>query len=53
MIYLLLATASLIVGFTDSLSIVAVYALLAIPALFTLIYNRNAVREARLSEERF
>lgn len=53
MIYLLLATASLIVGLTDSLSIVAVYALLAIPALFTLIYNRNAVREARLSEERF
>ena len=44
MIYLLLATASLIVGLTDSLSIVAVYALLAIPALFTLIYNRNAVR---------
>ena len=40
MIYLLLATASLIVGLTDSLSIVAVYALLAIPALFTLIYNR-------------
>ena len=39
MVYMLLATASLIVALTDTITIVAIYAILAIPASFTLIYN--------------
>jgi serine phosphatase RsbU (regulator of sigma subunit) len=53
MTYVLTAMASLIVAFTNSLSAVPLFSLLAIPAIFSLLYNRNAVREARLSGERF
>ena len=53
MVYVLIAMASLIVALTNSSPAVGLYALLAIPALFTMLYNRNAVREARLSAERF
>ena len=53
MTYVLIAMASLVVAFTNSISAVPLFSLLAIPAIFSLLYNRNAVREARLSGERF
>ena len=53
MTYVLVALVSFIVAFTNSLSSVALFSLLAIPAIFSLLYNQNAVREARLSGERF
>jgi len=53
MTYVLIALVSFIVAFTNSSSAVSLFSLLAIPALFSLLYNRNAVREARLSGERF
>lgn len=51
--YACIAVASMVVAVTGSMSSVSLFALLGIPAAMSLMWSRNAVREARLSAERF
>jgi serine phosphatase RsbU (regulator of sigma subunit) len=53
LLYALLALCALVVGLTRSFDSVVVFSLLAVPAGLSVMWSRNAVRDARLSAERF
>ena len=52
-VYGLLAIAATVVAAVGSLGSAAVFGVLAVPALLSLLWSRSAVSEARLTEDRF
>lgn len=52
-LYACLAVASIVVAASRDFASVPIFALLAIPAGLSLVWSKNAVKEARLSAERF
>src|SRR3954462_15075175 len=51
-LYVLLAIASLAVGFSDKENTVTLYAFIFVPIAVSIFYGRDFIREARLFEER-
>jgi serine phosphatase RsbU (regulator of sigma subunit) len=53
LLYLLLAIATLVVAFTSGRSWVGLFGLVAVPAIISVVWARNAVIDARAAESRF
>ncbi len=53
LLYCLVAVSSVVVAVTNNMSWVALFGVLVFPAVLTLMWSRNTVRDARLSAERF